>query len=337
MLIYKKGMENKMIIQDLRDEIVERVAKKDKIRKAINQHCLDVYGIVKYSEMIDEYFKWQDGFAICVCRQIPTINIEHLAKKLMAKWMTDNGLATKAIPPALLNDSFSGANALKCSLVSLPWLKRGKSGLFCERERILAKADRGNLDGRILADIQTADGRKLFQYHYDLRKKVLGEEEILDASTIFLKFLKMSIEARKCKAMQGIYIQDGLYEKKINLNDWRMEKITRPVADWYYLLHLMMYVDGSRAMLSTIGDNDKVLRWITEAKEKVKEITGFEPLMIDTPNQIKTDKYISEHLTEIPDWVFKDPNWRNKITMPEGSSSLFEACAHFESELILRA
>lgn len=325
-----------MRFQDLLTEIIAREKARLAIRAATDEYCRDRYGIEGFSAIADRFFAGQTSFAVCLGRQIATASIEHLAQERFAAWLTSQGLRAEPISLALAHDSFSGRSSLKISYVKVPFLGRGRKGLFCENGRIVPKKDMGELDGRILAKVITKAGESLPEYHYGLRAGVLGQAGlVIDASSLFVFFLEKSIEAGR-GTPSYVYIDQGDYEGKMKIFSLDGEPLVRPPAEWYYFFALLMYVDGRRAMLSTVGDDEGLASWIEGAKVRVKEITGFTPLILDIPDRVKVGGYTSRHYAaEIPRWTLGNPNWRRRITMPSSSDlTLFEVYKHLEKQFI---
>lgn len=325
-----------MKIEELKEEIERRKAKEPEIRKAIDLYCEAHYGISGFSATVQEIFTTQKNFGLCIGRQIPTASIELLALEPFTLWLGRAGIVNEAMPLAFLNDSLGGSteSALKRSYYRLPFLRRGKNGLYCQNQNLVGKTERGNLTNLILHCLQTEEGHSLVKYHYELYGKALGEERfIIDISPYFLKFLKASIKQGNGKP-ECVYVREGDYERRIQIYELDGQPLNRPPAEWYYLFHLLMYVDGQRALLFGVGDDDKFVKMFQRSIDKVREITGFEPIIIYIPDHIKTDHYISEHLTEIPAWVLDDREWLSKVSMPDFNYSLFDAYTHFERQLI---
>ena len=325
-----------MKIEELKEEIARRKAKESEIRKAIDLYCEAHYGISGFSTTVREIFSAQSNFGLCIGRQIPTASIELLALEPFALWLTKRGVVSEAIPLAFLNDSLGGSteSALKRSYYRLPVLRRGRNGLYCQNQNLIGKTERGNLTNLILHCLQTEEGHSLVKYHYELYGKAFGEVRfIIDISPHFLKLLEVSIKQGNGRP-ECVYVKQGDYERRIPICELDGQSLNRPPAEWYYLFHLLMYVDGQRALLFGVGDDDKFVKMFQGSIDKVREITGFEPIVIYIPDHIKTDHYTSEHLTEIPAWVLEDADWLKKIEMPVSDWALFDAYAHFERQLI---
>jgi len=312
--------------KDLENEIAERRENREEIKESIDGYCKFCYGIDKFSSIVDKLFARQESFGVCLARQIPTVNIEHLAKHLFAGWLSEQGLPTKPIALGLLADSFSTKNDLKRSYGKVPY--------YLAKDRwVIRKKERGLLDGKTFANIQTTDGTTLPVYHQNLRKKVFRNDSLeIDVSDFFLGCLQKCLDSSRGKP-ESLFVKDGDKEKLVVVNRINGQKILRPLASWYYPLYLLFFVNGSRALLSTVDDNEKVSSWFEEANHKIEEITGFSPLLIHTPKEVIVGKYKS-NLLEVIELIFQDAQWRDRIEMPSDSSTLFKAYESFERQIL---
>lgn len=318
-----------MKTKDLENEIIERKESRKEIERSINEYCKTYYGIDNFSSVINELFARQRDFGVCLARQVPTVNIEHLAKHLFVRWLNHRGISAEAIALGFTADSFSTKNDLKRSYCKIPYY-------LTQHRWIVRKKERGSLDGRTLAKILTVDGETLSAHHQDLRRRVFGNNSLkVDVSNFFLECLRECLNNSATEGRPEHLFVERLpdREKLIRTEELNGQKILRPVADWYYPLYLLFFVDGSRALLSTVDDDKKVSSWFKEANNKIEEITGFSSLIIHTPKEVNVDEYRS-NLLEIPQWVFRN-NWQGEIdSMPLSDSTLFGAYEFFEKWLL---
>lgn len=331
-----------MLLEQLRQEIKERKKNQKGILQAIDDYCRDAYGVPNFSEIIQEKFPDNSRFGLCLARQIPNANIEHLAHVIVADWVSKNGIPSQAVPMAFTRDCFSGRNPLKKSYVQIPFLKRGRKGLCSLVQEIVHPEQRGSLDGMILHAIKTTENTPITEYHLELRRQAGLEEVEVDLSDFFLQCLDYCL-AGNGKKPEFVFVEEGEKEKRMSTKKLNGHKICRPPADWFYDLYLMLFVDGQRALLSTVDDDDNVSGWFRKAIQKIEKITGFLPLIIDTPkgvttrNQTKSGEAapnFSSELLEIPGWVFQITDWKTKIQTQNLASSVFEAMNLFEEKLI---
>lgn len=325
-----------MKIVELKEEIERRKIKADEIHQAMDRYCQERYGIRNFSAIVARIFALQKNFGLCIGRQIPTASIELLALEAFAQWLGQAGIANETSPLAFLNDSLGGRSesALKRSYYRLPVLQRGRNGLYCLNQNLLGKGAGKNLDNLILGRVRTNEGQSLAAYHYSLYAKALGRiKPMIDISPYFIEFLKASIKAGLGRP-KSVYIQNGDYECRLPISALNGQPLNRPPAEWYYLFHLLMYVDGERALLFGVGDDQQFVEMFQSNIARVKEITGFEPIVIYIPDHIETAGYTSKHVTEIPAWVLADTDWLEKVSMPAADMPLFDAYASFEKQLI---
>lgn len=318
-------------IEDLRKEIEERARNREGIRSLINGYCKTHYGIADFYSTAGEFFKRQQGFEICLSRQIPTASIQHLAKHLFAEWLAlRGGIPAKPIALAFGADSFLFSNALKKSYVDVPLYSRGR----ISNRKIVVGKDRAELDGKILNRICAVTGKTLPVFHQGWREQILGNDRTeIDLSDFFLKCLQQCLDCDTAEEKPDyVFVESsGDKEKTIATKLLGGQKILRPPAEWYYPIYLMLFVDSSRALLSADKHSPKSDSLYEEAIGIIKRVTGFSPLIIHIPKEIKIG--YTSNLLELPEWVLRDKNWKNKIGMPSNDSTLFEAYEYFARRL----
>lgn len=321
-----------MKIEDLEKEIAQRSENRSEIRKSMDEYCKIYYGIDNFSSAVDMLFREQKKFGVCLARQISTVNVEHLAKKCFAEWLSSQGISTEAIALELTVDSFSGRSDIKKSYCNIPYYSI-KGSHF---RKIIAKKERGRLDKKTLAQIQTMDGKALPDYHRDLREKVFGDNRLeVDFSSFFLRCLQECIENNAKGKPDYLFVEKPNENREMRIRTEKSDghKILRPSADWYYPLYLLSFMDGSRALLSTVEDDNKVSLWFEKANHQIEKIIGFSPLIIYTPKGVEMEGYKS-NLLEIPEWIFQDVQWRDKIEMPSNDSTFFRIYEFFEKQFL---
>jgi hypothetical protein len=320
-----------MEVQELKAELEVRRKNEFFIRKKIVEYCREQYGIEDFYAARDAFLGSYDDFCLCLCRQIPNANVEHLAHQLVAEWLNDYGINTRAMPMSFVVDSFCGNNRLKKSYARIPFLKRGRKGdIVCEKKMVVCRNARQSLDGMMLDKIQTEESQSLLDLHRNMRKMADLESVTTDVSDFFLFCLESCLRNGKRKP-DYLYVQDGLKGRKVRLEKLNGDKLVRPSAEWYYMLYLLLFVDGKMGLLSTVDDDDIVDKWITEACAEIEAICGFRPLLIDAPKNVFIAGYKSE-LLEVPSWVLQG-FWREKIGKCT-HESIFQACQFFEKKII---
>ncbi|MCD4705751.1 hypothetical protein K8R61_01580 [bacterium] len=323
-----------MKIENLKNEITKRQGEKAKIRESINEYCKFYYGINNFCFIVDHLFKNQERFGVCLARQIPIANIEYIANYFFAIWLSNSGISTCPILLGLEKDSFSSKNSLKRSYCKL--LIYNVKTKCLNNQWIIDKKERGSLDGKILSEIYTVSGETLSAYHQNLEEKIFGNSFLkIDFSRFFSDCLQKCLNNEAIMKPSHLFVEESQTERLIQTRDLSRQKILRPSADWYYLLYLLFFVDGSRALLSTVEDNGKIASLFKKTNDNIKEITGFSPLIIDIPKEIKTKKYQS-NLLEIPEYVLTDKidSWQETIKMPSKFYTFFEAYEFLEKQVL---
>jgi hypothetical protein len=322
-----------MKVSDLFREVESRKERKDEIRSRANKFCLEMFGISDFFSLVDKMFAKQEKFAVCLSRQVSTVNVEHVGLKLFTEWLTSLSFFSEALPISFTKDAFSGENSFKKSLIKIPYIGRSRNGnIFCHCESIVDVEQKRNLDGRILESLRTQSGQLLTDFHHDLRKTVFNEDsKTVDASDFFLTCLCQNLKSEKKKPSMVCIDCDGI-EKRLPSANLNGHLLSRPTADWYYFFNLLAYTDGSRCMVSTIDDNHVVSRWFNSSLEKIEAAVGIKPLIVDIPCRIETASFVSD-LNHVNRRLI-NPRWRDKIVFPSNDADLFGAFEHLERQVI---
>lgn len=323
-----------MKIQDLKQEITSRQAKKLEIRQKVEEHFYRHYGIPRFFSKVDEMFEAQKKFQVCLARQVPNSNVECLAQVLFAQWLN-----AEPVVIGFTADAFCGENDLKTSYCKVPFLKRTRKGvLHVQNQNVVSKEDRNNLDGRTLKEINTVDNVSLPQYHLSLRDKALGDQnKVADISELF-RYCAVNALLNGYRKPPHVYTDGGGREMKKPITlVGDEEDVLRPPADWYYLFYLALFLDGDRALLSTVGDSPTVQRWFSEAIEELRNVTGgFTPLIINTPDNVEVDGYTSE-LLEVPLWPLQLGTSLERNVSSPSTKDMLSAYQHFEEEVVKKS
>lgn len=320
-------------IDFLKQEVKKRRSQRESIRNKIDAYVLKKFGIKQYSFIVDSFLGQLNGeLKICLCRQITTANIEHVAVQVFAEWLSDLGLPAKASFMSFTEDSFSYCNPYKKSLVHIPWLRRRKKGnceLFIQNEKVLPKKA-GDINGMILGRITTKNDCVLPEFHENICTELLNKPfHCVDTSEMFSSCFRDSVQSGGM-VPDFFYVTDENKEKKVPLSAGINGSKVRPPANWFYHLHLLSFLDGQRALISQIGDDAKMSRCFSEPiKEIVKEI-GVEPLIVDTPYKVRAEKYLS-NLNEI-NVALSEFNGRKFVA---NNKNLFATMEEIEKTLLI--
>jgi len=318
-------------VNQLQMEIWAREVQRQSIRNDVNQFCRETYGIQDFFCLADSFFPQDGSFVLGLARQVPTANVEHVACHLLARWLQEvMGGKVVTLPLSLVRDRYVGSNSYKKSLVKLPWLRRGrKSGqLVVNHENVVPG---GNITERCALDeLTTTSGEKLPVYHLGLRERVLGPNAVTELSPFFQKLLMESLKSGKGprKAYQSV----GGRERDVSPEP-DMENLRAP-AEWVYLFHLMLFLDGKKALLSTVGDNNEVSGWFAKAIQTIQKVAGVSPLIVDTPVEVEVGGYKS-NLLEYPGWILES-GWEKRIVMPQADPilSVFQVAEILERQVV---
>jgi hypothetical protein len=319
--------------QELSLEVIRRRSARESIRNAVNAYCEKKFGIRDFFAIADKHFmKQTDDFQICLSRQVPTPNIEHLALYLAAReW----GIVPTFL--SLIRDTFpqKGINEYKKSLISVPLVKKARNGGFavnCQRvsgEKVL--------QGMIFSELRSFCGKRLPDFHWDMLEKAIPEGEI-EKKDLSSFFSELFFEAKRCLP-EFVFVRRGRYEKRFERSNCSITDDIRPPADWYYFFYLMIFLDGFRGLASTVDEDLKVVRWFEENNQKIKDICGFAPLILDTPLKVRMGEFHSK-LNEIPQKALVGGSeFLGSLSRPISTdkSCFFEIMKHYEKELIARS
>jgi hypothetical protein len=328
-------------VMQLRESIENRGRLKAFIRKEVNVCCQERFGIEDFWSTVDQYLPKTSELGLCLVRQVPTANVEHIALALFCEWLSSQGIPCRAMPLSVTRDSYRWQNAYKHSLVKVPFLSRDIDGeLKIQNQGILPKSEKRGVDGKILEHLKTVKGNSLPEYHSELRKRVFGSDDRIMAnlSDFFINLLSQSagddhIENPKTifKEHRGREIEYPFDRRAFLLPG---ESI-RPPASWYYIFYMMLFLTGERVLISTVSDDEKVSGWFNDGIEVSKDACGFEPIIINSPNEVGADGHKS-NLLEMPQSFIEHglEGLRSKISMPRGDCSLFAAMESIERQII---
>lgn len=295
----------------LRREISDRRQQQPEIAELRDGYIRTKYGIVNFSQLIDQYLGSlvkEDQCTGLLCRHIASTTLESLACYFVC-----NNLGLSPAAVELTCDGFQlGKNQEKLSLLKQLWIHRSAKGnlVSCYRKPCHQKQHLSCLEHRPFKDIATDDGLPLVSLHHQYRQQVFGENNYpyLDASVFFRACL-----ASAAFKPETVFVQcaDG-YESEVNYNrleqcqkeatrdeftvmnvrnqpkvvDRNLEGKIRPPAKWYYPLYLCLFLDGNFVLLESFDDpslDNKVPEIFRRTMEEIKRVVGFQSLIVEVP------------------------------------------------------
>ena len=334
-----------MNIQDLKEEVQKRQEANDTIRENLDSYVENNYGILNFSDLVQKYFPKTEELGICLARQVLTANLEHHGKHAFSDFLTQRGLESVPYGVAFSRDCHipgkkNNPNHYKKSLVTVPFFN-GKKGGMVNKTPIVPKEQRGHLCGRIYNSIE-AHGSSLIEYHKKLRSLAFGENHAdgaMDISSFFSSCLRQCIGNNGKIKPKHVFVSDcGMRERRVGIEfvDFSDDRLDiRPPADWYYPLYLMVMVDGSKALLSTVDHDPTVIEWFERSNRQIENICGFQPLIIQTPAEVNVSGYKSD-LHEVPNWTQNNQKWKDDLSTPE-RDDLYSVVKHFEISILQKA
>ena len=312
-------------VDELRREIERRRKDSQRLGRAVVDFCYREYGLRHFASRVAVTMGESETFQVCLARQIPTANIEHLAAHALARWLTDAmGMPARAVALGLRRDIFTLANPYKRSLVCIPWLGRGRRGPAVRIDSIFPWLER--LEGIILGRIVTREGQTLPAYHRTMRDRAFGDADVsVDLSAFHRDNLQHCAQLGKRELLpRRVFLRKDEREEEQPVDPKRPAAPfpggVRPPAEWYYLFYLMLFLDGRRALLSTVGDDEEVTGWFRDSIARIEAATGERPLIISTPAEASTE-WIRSSLLECPDPELLD-GWEKRLRPPVGGPSL---------------
>ena len=287
-------------LEKIESLVAERKSKQLDIIRAIDAWVEDDYGIKNFSKMTDEYLNNSSSITrFGLWRQIPSVRVEDIGCYIGSKI-----LGYEIVSLSYLDDSFSSNNHEKRSYVDTIWTGHGrKNKLYVYGKKIL-DCSMPNEVNRPLSKIKVRSGSDsvyLHDYHFDLRKKVFGTNNVIDVSNLRSNYARMA-----SKPPTSIFVinDQGRY-KRVDSALFDLKKIDfRPSADWYYPLYFACFLTGKMIMLETY---DNPLAEVSEAKklfeatmDLVEDNVGYRPLVLKIPPLDQKTLSIPKKLIEKP-------------------------------------
>ena len=327
-------------VESLRQEVESRTEKKPEINSRMDEICWNEFGISDFSQKVENLLPAGDLIHFCLSRQVPNINVEHLGMELLIRWLYKNGIPAVLSPLSFVEDVYSARNPYKASLVKVPIYKIARNGCpCCQNLSLVANFPGSGMEGMAISKISAKDGSSIPEFHSEWRRLVLGDSGIAaDISNFFRQCLLECLENDGKIKPKFIFQrgEDGK-EEKIALNRFRLNGNrgnVRPPADWYYLIYLMLFLDGSRALLSTVGDDAKVDSWFQESIRGIKDNVSLEPLIVDIPCEVEQGGFRSK-LNEVPEAFLQGRRNLSEAPLPMGGDgSIFSAATSCYKEIL---
>ncbi len=310
-----------MDLKQLKQEIFVRKKNQQKIRESVQKYAFEKYGV---DFAIVDVLGEPEGFEVCLARQIATANTEHAAVSVFSAWLTrhmDYKVTGRFL--SFSRDTYF-PNPYKRSLVRLPQLKRGRKGPFLHYEKVASPCQ-----GQVLLSIKTK-GILLPDFHHEVLKNVVCGQKVSDLAGYFRNFAKSLSK----HGPSYVYLRSGDFEKKTYTFDLTDDDF-RPPAEWYYLPHLLLFVDGARGLLCTVNSRRSGPEYFLGSIAEIKREVGVEPLLIPVLAEIPWEEgNVIEPRGEyiFPDAILKS-GWQSEIKI-SSSSSLSEVFEDVEHQIL---
>lgn len=323
---------------EIKDAIQLRQESKEMIREKINEYCFKMYGIENLFSIIDTIFPKNEGLDICLARQIPTPNIEHLSLKLSVRYLSQSqGIQAQPLFMSFHRDAYPNVqNSYKKSLVNIPILFRSKKGTLITQGQKISK---GDIQGMILSEIDSIFNKKLPEYHWELMEKAFYEDAKLLHKTDVTIFFQSVLNACTKNLPEKMYLRKGVKEELVETKELIRQGLNikdldlRPPATWYYFFYLCLFLDGHKALASTLDEDPNVLAWFDTNNVQMEQICGFQPFILDTPLRVNTGELVSK-LEEVPKKALGGNGFLKSLGPLESNLDFFRIMNHYQKELI---
>ncbi len=276
---------------ELKDEITERQKNKAQIIENVDIYCYNVFWIENFSQIADNYFNSYDAVSICLARQVPTLNTEHISIKKLVDFLNANTDTEdsfyKFLPLSFGRDTFSSKNEYKKSIVKPFYVHKWRKWSFVNQcESLLDKKQRWQLEHCMLEKLKTRQWVSVIDYHQEKLKESLWDDlEAKDIWTFFeecfLRTLfnnKNSMEERFKVLPSFVYIKSPTNKNKatavsfrsflksikdtLDSNEWKqditqtdLEKIINSACEEPYQRHESAFDDVSKSFDSDFINN----------------------------------------------------------------------------------
>jgi hypothetical protein len=325
-----RSAKNKLI-----NEILNRRANKYLIRKRLNDYFFYNYNIKSIYRYVNSYFGLPKNnlFYLCVPKQVLSCQIDQICSVILGRYLSKS-TPTKTELWSLGEDAFNFKNKYKKSLLNFTEISEKK--ILNIR---LNKKPLKDYSGLTMNSIKINNGQLLKSYHSNFLHKTALNISINDNSIRLYRSILYLLRNKETKLPDYIFLnnEDHVGEKKYrgaySVTSKNLTKL-RPPAQWFYLFHLISFLDGSRGLISAVGHEERVEGWFQKNGDLLYEICGFRPLIIDIPDKVVTSSGYESNLLEINTAVF-EPGWQERIVDPEGEDlDLFEVYEFYAKQLL---
>jgi hypothetical protein len=322
-----------------RDEIIEEIRLRKNnntfIRAKINDFFLSEYCIPNIFSYIDNYFYLNNSnFKLCFPRQVITSQVEQIAAFFLSKYL-NYFYPVNFEFWSFGSDSFTNSNSYKKSL--LDYKKISRNGVVY-RNKLTSKSSKKYFRS-ILEDIRIKNGLSLTSHHSKYLFKNNLNVTINNNLIRFFRSILYKLNNNKSILPYYVFLSNEdkkefrMYRGSYRISPKNINKV-RPPAHWFYLFHLISFLDGSRGLISAEGHDDEVKSWFQKNSDLLYEICGFRPLIIDIPDKVVTSSGYESDLLEI-NTAFFEPGWQERIVDPEGENlDLFEVYKFYAKQLL---
>ncbi len=282
--------------QELDNELSRR-KRNGKINESVDKWIEKKYGIENFHQMVKSYFGLnynENNTMGILARHIPSVKVEDVVS-----FIGTQKLGLKIISPSFKRDQFSSTNWSKYSCVKMPILKR--EGISINKEyKYLALNQPQELNGVTIEQIMTKDGVSLLEFHANLRKQIFNSASpVIEFSDFFERCFSIARAQGKVHPSLIAFQNRNGIQKKVKVGEIPLEISLRPSMIWYYPLFFSLFLNGDFVLLETYSNAPGAVEEFRESVKIAKEISGgFNPLVIETPLNVKVENFTSKAMLE---------------------------------------
>lgn len=327
-------------LNQINPSLKERRNRKEAIRRAVDAHIRNCYGITDFSQKLRkgileplgidpvEADKQGKSFGM-LARQIPSICAEDVACHCLAQRI---GLTPLSM--AFTRDAFIPGGNDKVRRAKVPFVAWSKKGALQLTHETVVDADDDSLHSLNMVRMDRIrtkpefGGTTLAAFHRAMHQNLFGHFTKPglwgDISTLYGAFLAESIESGHTPRplwKTNHESRDTAWEGPVTSSE-ALELIVRPSSKWYYELYLSMFLDGTFVLLETY-DNEEggvpLARALFERTVDAIELgVGCKPVVVKTSPLSKDMLYVN----------------RAMIQDPERTAAFMERQAYWETDTV---
>ncbi len=283
---------------ELQAVLDDRKSRSGEIDKKVDQWIFSEYGIPSFTHTVRSYFSLKDESETLgiLCRQIGSMSTEDVAIYFLAQ-----ELGLVPFLGTFYQDSFTSVNHDKKARVKIPWNSWSKKGNLVVKHEQVVPQELGLLEGMVLNRIMTSENQSLPKFHEAMRARLFEgcRYPMIDFSELDISLYRASSKNRPAYILlEG---EQGRTKRAHDFDPGNETRFRLP-ADWYYVLYLSFFLNGSMVLMETYENPEggvpeaKVL--FEKSMETICEHIGEYPIVVEIPPLTKEMLYCNQALLE---------------------------------------